>query len=333
MFLILILTFVSIVGIICAAVFGGTAGYKKIIGFAALACAVATGFSSVANAPTGHIMVARWFGSIQTGYLPDTGLQLVNPFMSYEDVEITRQEIELGANGSIRTGTSDDNFLTVDAVMPYSVNPVFAWKLLSKVPNHAVMMRNMAEAALRKGVSQKSWTQVVKDNSGDAATAIGAAWQIAVKGQLLAAGFTMEEAEIAFNFFPVQIRAAIPDPKVQEATANRSAATEDLHTQETLTSIALEIAKRRGHEGEGVQNLIKSAIGLKPTDPMPKTITVTDISKIVDAISKLERATAMQKIAEDPKRAVTVIFNGDGNGSSPNVSLPAGQTATQAAEK
>jgi hypothetical protein len=287
------------------------------VAFAFLVC-------SITIASTGHIKVKTWFGEIQPGFVPDTGLQLVNPLLSLTDVDITRREIDPTDGehaGEVKTGTADDNFLTVGAIMPYSVNPTFAGKLLSRIPTFdTVMMPNSANSALRKGISEHQWTEVVKDTTGATALSIETDWKARVNEQLIAAGFTADEAKVVFTFFPVQIKKALPDEKVLQATANRSAEAENLKMQETLTKQAAEVAKRRVNEGSGLANVIKAALGLQETDKMPN-ISPAQMADLLRAIAAQERATALVKIA-DSNRPLTIIINGDGGGSP--VSIPAG---------
>jgi regulator of protease activity HflC (stomatin/prohibitin superfamily) len=268
--------------------------------------------SCFTTAPTGTIKIARLFGNVvQNTFIPDVGLQLVNPLYSLKNVDVTQQTIEPTDNGQeIRTGTSDDNFLTVDALMSYKTNRQTAWKLESLLPLYKEMMAKQAASALRQGVSEHAWTQTVKDSKGTVAKSIGDAWEAAVKQQLVIAGFTDIEAENAFTFFPVRLKKAVPDDLVLQSIARRSAATEDEKTQNTLTTIASDIAERRKEEGKGMSNLIKAVMGLGPDSPMPK-LSANDIAVLLNAISTQERATAMLKIAEDPKRPVTAVMIGD----------------------
>ncbi|HEY9676641.1 MAG TPA: hypothetical protein V6C76_01470 [Drouetiella sp.] len=327
MFYIGVLTLITL-ATVGAVVFTPTSFKLPALGAGVLLAVVLTGFCSVTYAPTGTIKIERVFGKIQPGYVSDSGLQFVAPWVSLDDVNITRREIDPGDNGTpgeVKTGTADDNFLTVGVIMPYSVNPTFAGRLLARIPNYAdVMMPNSANSALRKGVSEHKWTEVVKDTDGKSAKSIDDNWQTIVKEQLIVAGFTPDEAKLVFTFYPVQIRKAVPDDKVQQATANRSAEVENLNMQKTLTDQALEVAKRRSNEGQGLANLIKAVMGLKPDDKMPN-LSPSDIAHILNAISTQERATAMMKIA-DSNRPLTVIMNGDGAGPA---AVPAGSPVTE----
>lgn len=269
---------------------------------------------SITIAPTGTVKLVYWFGQLQPGFLPDTGLQFVNPLVSLTDMNIQRREIDPSDgehSDGVRTGTSDDNFLTVSAIMPYAVNAGLSSKLYGRIPNFdTVMMVNSANAALRKGVAEHAWTDVVKDSSGKSAQSIQTAWQTIVHDQLVSAGFTNEEASGVFTFFPVQIKKALPDDKVLQATANRSAEVENLSMQKTLTDQQTEVAKRRTQEGDGLANLIRAVLGVKEGQPMPK-LTAAEVADLLRAVATQERATAIVKIA-DSNRPLTVILNGDG---------------------
>ncbi|HEY9754203.1 MAG TPA: hypothetical protein V6C97_03455 [Oculatellaceae cyanobacterium] len=282
---------------------------------------------SVTTAQTGTIKLVYMFGQLQSYYIPDNGMQLVNPLISLTDMNIQRREIDPNDgqhSDGVRTGTSDDNFLTVSAIMPYAVNPALANKLYGRIPDFdTVMMLNSANAALRKGVAEHAWTDVVKDSSGAAAQSIQTAWQNIVHDQLVSAGFTKEEANNVFTFFPVQIKKALPDDKVLQATANRSAEVENLSMQETLTKQQTEVAKRRTQEGDGLANLIKAVMGKKDSDPMP-VLKPSDVSSLLLAIAAQERANAMVKIA-DGNRPLTIIMNGDSGGPA---AVPSGTYTT-----
>jgi regulator of protease activity HflC (stomatin/prohibitin superfamily) len=295
----------------CVCCFFLPIGKAKILGAAGLLFGIALVFCSATVAPTGTIKVLSWFGSIQPGYIPDHGLTFINPLAGTTDVNVQRQEV-VHEDPQIRTATNGDNYLTVDVVMPYSVNSETAWKLLSKIQDPKTMMNRQADAALRQGISQHSWTDAVNNADGKVATSIGAAWKAMVTSQLVTAGLTPTEAENAFTFYPVQIRKALPDQVVQDATAAKSAATQNLDTQTTITSIAAQIANRRSNEGEGLNNLLRTALGLKEGEKLPANISIDQISRLVGAVADLERAGAIVKIADDTKRPLTVILNSGG---------------------
>ncbi len=286
---------------------------------------VVTFISSAAYAPTGQIKVITRFGEIQEGYVPDNGLTFINPIFGTIGVSIQREEV-VHEDQEIRTGTADDNYLTVDVSMAYSVNAPTAWKVLKKIPNYKAMINRQADAALRQGISKHKWTEIVNNSDGKAAADISVAWKAMVESQLVVAGLTREEAAAAFTYYPVQIRKALPDQVVQDATAAKSAAQQQFETQSIITKIAGEIASRRNHEGDGINNLIRGALGLKEGEKLPSKLTVSDVALIVNAVSNLEKAGAIVKLSEDPKRALSVILNGgDGAGANSNpVSVNAG---------
>jgi hypothetical protein len=196
--------------------------------------------------------------------------------------------------------------------MPYSVNPATAWRVLTVIPDYQTMMNRQADAALRQGISEHPWTEVVNNSDGKVAGSIETAWKAMVKSQLLAAGLNEKEAEVAFSYYPVQIRSAVPDQVVQDAAAAKAAAQQNLDTQGIQTEIAGKIADRRTNEGEGLRNLVLAALGLKVGDELP--LTPDQITAMIDAIANMERASAVVKFADDPKRPVTLILSNGDNG-------------------
>jgi regulator of protease activity HflC (stomatin/prohibitin superfamily) len=300
----------------------------KVLPYALIAAVVALGINCVTYAPTGTVKVISRFGKIIPGYLPDNGIVFMNPLDDATSVDTTPQDSQGGLE--LRTGTANDNFITADAYMFYAVNRETAWKILTYFPNYKDMVKQQATAALRTGLSKHNWQLAVKDEKQAVAGSVGTAWEDGVKHQLLQANFTQEEAQSAFTILPVRLQKALPDEVVQQATANRSAQEENLNTQRTLTEISKEQATRGTPEGQRMSNLIKGALGLNLDDPMPK-LTPSEIVALLNAISTQERAIAMQKAVEDPKRPVTVIFAGDAPSS--NVSVQAHQPQATASQQ
>ncbi len=304
----------------CACCFVLPISKTKTLAAGAALFGVALLICSATFAPTGTIKIVSWFGSIQPGYVPDHGLSFINPLAGTTDVNIQRQEV-VHEDPQIRTATNGDNYLTVDVVMPYSINPETAWKLFGKIQDPKTMMNRQADAALRQGISEHAWTDAVNNADGKVANSIGTAWKAMVTSQLLTAGLTQAEADNAFTFYPVQIRKALPDQVVQDATAAKSAATQNLATQQTITEIAAQIAKRRSNEGDGLNNMLRGALGLNEGDKLPPNISIDQISRLVGAVADLERAGAVVKIADDTKRPVTVILT---SGSQSPVAIAPG---------
>ncbi len=298
--------------------------HKKTVLFVGVGAAIAvTLYQSLAIVPTGTIRVASMFGNIKHGFYDGTGIQIVNPLLYLEELDAKRVEIDLQyadeKNTPIVTGTKDDNFLTVDAIFAYQIDKSLAYKVLATIGStYPEKMRAMAMVALRQGVAKHTWTESVKQSS-KTEDAILAEYKSIVSQQLIGAGFSKEEAANAFIFYPVQLRKAVPDEKVLNATANKLAEQENLATMATLTEQAKEIANRRREEGSGLRKLVLSLTG-KPDDTAI-TWTPEQLAMVINAIANQERATGMLAIANgDPKRPVTIIFNGD---TAANVTVPA----------
>jgi len=206
--------------------------------------------------------------------------------------------------------SSDSNPLGVTVGFTVKLNSAMAWKVQKVVGQDYFdnIVVPAGQTASRRGIAQFPWEQAAtKDRSGVEA-AILAEFQKVIVEQFTNAGLSRQETELALSIFPVQLRRSLPDGKVLNAVAEKTAALQDLDRQQTLTDIAEKEAERREKEGLGVKNLF---------DQLPTGFTAAEISDVLGALATKTRADAMLKAVESGQ-VDTVIMNGDTAGGVAN---------------
>lgn len=263
---------------------------------------------------TGQVAVRKIFGETMPGGYTQ-GIHFINPVATVTTYETRRRDFEMtsgGQNGGeIVAITADDNPLTLDVGFATSLNSNLAWKMQTLVGEdyfRTLVMRS-ARTAVRDGIAQFRWNEAAGGKRAEAALAVQQAFEKILYGQLLRAGFSDPEAQSAITVFPVQLRKVLPDARVLNAIAEKTASEQDLERQETLTRIAEEEAKRRANEGLGVSKLFQE---------LPKEFTPEQISDVLRALANKARADAMLKAVES-SQVDTIIMNGDG-GAVPAIS-------------
>jgi regulator of protease activity HflC (stomatin/prohibitin superfamily) len=264
----------------------------------ALALGLNTAVSSVVQIETGMIGVGKSFGkTFKSSFGP--GINLVKPWTDIVLYDGLRMEFPY--EGIVIA--NDQNPLTVSIGFAIRLNPDLAWRIQTTVGEDyfANLIVPAGQTAVREGFAAFSWTLAATSSRDEVQAKIDERFKHIVTRQLIAAGLSEQEASSALSFSPVQLRQSLPDQKVLNAVAEKTAAQQDLERQETLTKISQEEAKRRSHEGDGVKNLF---------DKLPDNFSPDDIFKVLSALSAKTRADAMLKAVESGE-VKTVIMNGD----------------------
>jgi len=256
-----------------------------------------------------YIAVEKHFGkTVESSYGP--GLHFFAPWVSLQRFVALRREFQF--EGDVIT--ADNNPLTVSVGFATKLNPSLAWRVLQVIgPNYFTdLVVKAGQTAVRDGIASFPWTKAVTSDRGEVQRAIQANFERILNEQLVANGLTEQEAKAALEVSPVQMRSALPDKKVLNAVAERSASEQDLQRQKTLTKIAEEEANRRKNEGDGVANLFSQ---------LPKGFTSDEIAQVLGALADKTRADAMLKAVESGQ-VKTVIMNGDTAGNVSHVAEP-----------
>jgi hypothetical protein len=274
-------------------------------------------FSSLIVVSSGTVRTKRLFGKVQRGYVPD-GLQPVNPFANYEDMNIQRNAIRVedDSNDSMHgmKATTADNIQTlVEANFAFMVNPDYAWYIrkyigdIEKVKEE--LLQKAAQSATRDALAhfQLEESQISRRTDFEQLLAVDFKKSI-VANLPREEGLTQAQLEQVFIILPTQLMNIIPDAKVSNALSEKKANEINYQQQTILTKIATEIANRRAQEGKGINKLLTE---------LPQGYSADDVAKIVNATANKERADALMKAITDGKANVIVM---DG-GSSPSINI------------
>lgn len=253
---------------------------------------------SVKVVDNGEVIVTKTFGKTEdSGFEP--GVHLIAPWVNTQVYNTLRREFTF--EGEVIT--NDSNPLEVSVGFATKLNPASAWKLQLLVGEDYFdkVVVPAGQTATRSGIAKFGWEKAATSERSEVEAAIQQDFVKIVVDQLVAAGLSAAEAPGVLHVFPVQLRKSLPDKKVLNAVAEKTASKQDLDRQKTLTDIAAEEAKRRTNEGTGIKNLF---------DSLPKGFTAEEISKVLTAMASKTRADAMMKAVESGN-VDTVIMNGD----------------------
>ncbi len=206
--------------------------------------------------------------------------------------------------------SSDSNPLHVTVGFTVKLNPAMAWKVQKVIGQDYFtnIVVPAGQTATRRGIALFAWQRAATSDRHAVETAILEEFRKVLNEQFSNAGFSAEETALAMTLFPVQLRKSLPDQKVLNAVAEKTAAEQDLERQVTLTKIAGKEAERREQEGLGVQKLF---------DNLPSGFTAAEISDVLGALANKTRADAMLKAVESGQ-VDTIIMNGDTAGGVAN---------------
>lgn len=206
--------------------------------------------------------------------------------------------------------SSDSNPLSVTVGFTVKLNSAMAWKVQKIVGQDYFdnIVVPAGQTASRRGIAKFPWEKAATTDRAAVETSILEEFHNVILEQFTNAGLTKEETELALAIFPVQLRRSLPDGKVLNAVAEKTAALQDLDRQQTLTDIAEKEADRREKEGLGVKNLFQN---------LPQDFTAAEISSVLGALANKTRADAMLKAVESGQ-VDTIIMNGDTAGGVSN---------------
>lgn len=271
----------------------GAVGFLGVI--AAVVVSLAYSYVQIDNSKVG---VGRSFGATyESAYLP--GSHWTAPWVEVTPYEALRREFPV--QGIFTTG--DSNPLEVEVGFATKLNNDLAWRVQQTLGEDyfSTLVQPAGSTAAREGISAYPWVALTTNERGKVQATIQKDFEDILHQQLIAAGMTAEEATKAFIVFPVQLRQALPDQKVRNAVAEKTASEQDLDRQKTLTKIAEQEALRREAEGTGVTKLF---------DALPKGFSAEEISTVLTALANKTRADAMMKAVES-NQVRDIIMNGD----------------------
>jgi regulator of protease activity HflC (stomatin/prohibitin superfamily) len=196
--------------------------------------------------------------------------------------------------------------LDIDVTFAYRLNPKWAWWVYKNVGSEDVykasLITQAARNASRDAVAQFTSDEATTTNREGLAAKMGELFKDRLVEDMTIQGLTEEEAQQVFTILPVQLRKALPPPKVLNAISEKEAAKQDLQRQKTLTSIAEEVANRRANEGLGVARLFGE---------LPEGFTPAQISTVLGALANKTRADALLKAVETEQVKVIVVPDGN----------------------
>ena len=199
--------------------------------------------------------------------------------------------------------SSDSNPLSVTVGFTVKLNSAIAWKVQKVLGQDYFdnIVVPAGQTASRRGIAQFPWEKAATSDRSGVEASILEEFRKVILEQFTNAGLTKQETELALAIFPVQLRKSLPDGKVLNAVAEKTAALQDLDRQGTLTDIAEQEALRREKEGKGVKNLFTE---------LPTGFTAAEISEVLGALANKTRADSMLKAVESGQ-VDTIIMNGD----------------------
>jgi regulator of protease activity HflC (stomatin/prohibitin superfamily) len=104
-----------------------------------------------------------------------------------------------------------------------------------------------ARAAIREAVAEFTWTDAVTTKRDELEKRLHQVFTRLVQENLMASGFTAEEAAKTFLLMPPQIRRLVPPKAILAAESDRLAAGVNLQRQLVLNQIAEREAERRAN--------------------------------------------------------------------------------------
>jgi regulator of protease activity HflC (stomatin/prohibitin superfamily) len=281
---------------------------------------------SIIVVDVGTVEVVVSYGSVQKRRY-DPGIHFIVSGSRHDHVWVRRQIIEISSldpdsvppAGTAPTPeaqrtlalTSDKIALAADITLPYEINPDLAWKVFADInPGYeGLLLIPAARAAVREAVASFSWTEAVSEKRNELEAKILSVFRNTVQDNLIAAGFSKEEAANTFILMPPQIRRLAPPRSLLAAVADRVAADVNLERQGVLNQIAAREAERRGNEGLGIRKLIEQ---------LPSGMTGPQMEKLLYALADKQRADSLQRAVEKDQVKIIVM----GGGANPPISVP-----------
>lgn len=288
---------------------------KWVTSFLVFVLVVWSGFNSFTIVEPGNTAVPIVLGSVDVETSYSEGVNWVNPVATIKEYNTKRRIIDYGGENSMSVPSSDGVQLTVDATMTFRTNPAYIGLIIQKVGNSHIdqLVAPASRSAFRAASARFPWADAAIAKRLEFAASVKDEFQKALIGDLVANGFSEGDANKVYIVGKVQLRKVTPPEKITSAIAERLSAEERLKKQKALTDIATQEALRRTEEGNGIANLLNSALGQKVgTSYDPQAVKI-----VLSAIADKTRADAMEAAVESGKVSVMVM---SGNSS---VAVPA----------
>jgi regulator of protease activity HflC (stomatin/prohibitin superfamily) len=270
-------------------------------------------YNTLIVVPPGQTYVGVWFGSVQEQTYPQ-GMRFVNPMLSFDSMDVRQRDAEFqSASGqsvadSEVTAISKNNLpMTIDVTYLYTLNQKYAWWVYKNIGDDTVYYENLivraAKTATRDATAEFTDEQAMTSKRVELSDKMAKDFETTLVQNMIKRGLPKEEAEQVFTVLPVMLSKILPPETVVTSISNKAAALQDLERQQTLTSIAQEVANRRAQEGAGVQKLFAE---------LPKDVKPEQIAVVLRALAEKTRADAELKAVEGGKVS-SMIISGGGN--------------------
>jgi regulator of protease activity HflC (stomatin/prohibitin superfamily) len=192
---------------------------------------------SVKVVDNGEVIVTKTFGKTEDSSF-EPGVHLIAPWVNTKAYDTLRREFTY--EGEVIT--QDSNPLEVSVGFATKLDPASAWKIQTLIGEDYFdrVVVPAGQTATRSGIAKFGWEKAATSERSEVEAAIQQDFEKIVVDQLVAAGFGREDAKHVLHVFPVQLRKSLPDKKVLNSVAEKSASKQDLDRQKTLTEIAAE---------------------------------------------------------------------------------------------
>ena len=201
--------------------------------------------------------------------------------------------------------TKDENPVTVESNFSFRVNGSLSWWLLKNIGDNAAVLSSVinpkARSSTRDAFPEFSLQECLVSKKQQLSLTLENKFRENIYKGLTSQGAPKNIAEGAIQVLPVDVQSVVPDPKVQNALAEKKATEIEEDRQKVQTRIAIEVGTRRAEEGKGVRKLF---------DELPKGFSPQDVAIVLDATSRNKRADAFVKLAEEGK-VTSIVFEGD----------------------
>ena len=269
-------------------------------------------FNTLIIVPPGQTYVGVWFGTVQEQTYPQ-GMRFVNPMLSFDSMDVRQRDAEFkSASGqavsdSDVTAVSRNNLpMTIDVTYLYTLNQKYAWWVYKNIGDDTIYYQNLivraAKTATRNATAEFTDEQAMTSKRVELSDKMAKDFEATLVQNMEERGLPKADAEQVFTVLPVMLSKILPPEAVITAISNKAAALQDLERQQTLTSIAQEVANRRAKEGSGVQKLFAE---------LPKDVKPEQIAIVLRALAEKTRADAELKAVESGKVSSMIISGGN----------------------
>jgi hypothetical protein len=271
-------------------------------------------YNSIGTVSTGHVAVKSFGGRVVLGEYFSEGAYIKPFWIDVEEMQVNRREV---SKENATVFTSDEHEMTVTlSSIPYRLNPKYAAAVRRHFGGdeqfHEGIVSRSSAAALRDAYAGITETDALIGDREKVATSITTLFSAQVREQLRKFDAFMEldeeELEQVIIALPTQLGPVLPPERVRTAMAESKAAVIELQRQETLTSIAVEEAKRRKEEGSGIAKFLEG---------LPQDIDHSSAVQLLYASAEMERAKAFTQAVQDGKVSIAYVTEQGSNATIP----------------